>query len=80
MNEWTIVTVIIALAGFLIAVIKPVINLTSSITKLTAIVDTLERGLASLTTKNSEADKRLDGHDIKLENHEQRIKAVEKVR
>lgn len=43
--EWTTVTVIIALVGLGAAVIKPIVSLTQSITKLTVVVERLEREL-----------------------------------
>ena len=41
--EWTTITVIISLVGLGAAVIKPIVSLTQSITKLTVVVERLER-------------------------------------
>ena len=43
--EWTTITVIISLVGLGAAVIKPIVSLTQSITKLTVVVERLEREL-----------------------------------
>jgi len=43
--EWTSVTVIIALVGLGAAVIKPIVALTQSITKLTVVVERMSAEL-----------------------------------
>lgn len=79
--EWTTVTVIIALVGLGVAVVKPIISLTQSITKLTVAVDRLQSDMESLTTKNSQAHGRLWDHngeqDGRLNDHEKRIGSLE---
>ncbi len=42
MTEWGVVTVIIALGGFVLAIVAPVIKLNTTITRLTTIVDRLQ--------------------------------------
>lgn len=83
MTEWGVVGVVIALAGLLATIIKPITGLTRSITELTVVVKELRRDLdeqqahASEThrriwAKNDEQDKRLDEHDkriTRLEDH-----------
>lgn len=59
MNEWTVVTVIIGLVGLVAAIIKPLISLNSTITRLTKSVDTLEKQLSQITEKNSESHARI---------------------
>ena len=82
MTEWTVVTVIIALVGFLAAVIKPIITLNTNITKLTAAVSTLQENLEKLTTKNNESHDRiwcrLDQHAGRLSDHETRLLVAER--
>lgn len=86
--EWTVVTVIIALVGVGIAVIKPIVSLTNTITKLTVVVDALEKNLEELTGKNREAHIRLwkkneeqdavaDDHEKRLTDHDKRITVIE---
>ena len=45
MTEWGVVTVIIALFGFIVAVVKPIMSLTKSITSLTVEVTGLREDL-----------------------------------
>lgn len=86
--EWTVVTVLIALIGLGGAIIKPVVSLTQSITKLTVIVDALQNDMNTMISKNSDAHERiwrkneehdlaLQRHDIKIGEHDTRIRAIE---
>lgn len=81
MNEWTVVTVIIALVGLVAAVVKPVISLNSSITRLTAAVSSLETDIEGFAAKNNDAHVRLwkknTTQDEKLHNHETRLQIME---
>ena len=80
--EWTTVTVIIALVGLGTAVIKPIVSLTQSITKLTVVVERLERELDEQSEHSRESHKRLWDHneeqDNRLDDHERRIHDMEK--
>lgn len=80
--EWTTVTVIIALVGLGAAVIKPIVSLTQSITKLTVVVERLERELDEQSEHSRESHKRLWDHneeqDNRLDDHERRIHDMEK--
>ncbi len=82
MTEWTVVTVVIALAGFLAVVVKPIITLNTSITKLTAAVGTLQENLQKLTAGNADGHERiwnsLDCQAGRISNHETRISVIEK--
>ena len=79
--EWTTVTVIIALVGLGAAVIKPIVSLTQSITKLTVVVERLERELDEQSEHSRESHKRLWDHheeqDNRLDDHERRIHDME---
>ena len=79
--EWTTVTVIIALVGPGAAVIKPIVSLTQSITKLTVVVERLERELDEQSEHSRESHKRLWDHneeqDNRLDDHERRIHDME---
>ena len=80
--EWTTVTVIIALMGLGAAVIKPIVSLTQSITKLTVVVERLERELDEQSEHSRESHRRLWDHneeqDNRLDDHERRIHDMEK--
>ena len=80
--EWTTITVIISLVGLGAAVIKPIVSLTQSITKLTVVVERLERELDEQSEHSRESHKRLWDHneeqDNRLDDHERRIHDMEK--
>lgn len=81
--EWTIVTVIVVLIGLVAAIVKPLIKLNTTLTKLTYTVDTLEKSTSGFLKNNSDAHKRLwdhsDEQDTILEDHEKRIFKMEVV-
>lgn len=74
MTEWGVVTVLVALVGFVATVVKPIINLNTSITKLTEIVDRMSKDLDELTKRNADTHARIFE---RLEDHETRIKILE---
>lgn len=87
--EWIVVTVIIALAGLFMTVGKPIINLNKNITTLNVNVKHFGEKLAEhdVMLKDQqehahESHKRLweknDEQDEKLNDHETRIKILEK--
>lgn len=82
MNEWTIVTVIVTLAGLLVTVVRPLMDLNATITRLTEVVNTLEKNIAGLSAKNSEAHGRLwekdEAQDETLGRHETRLLLIER--
>jgi hypothetical protein len=82
MNEWTVVTVIVTLVGLGAAVIRPLISLNTSITRLASIVNELEKSVSGLTVKNSDAHGRiwnkLGEHEDALFSHETRLLFIEK--
>ena len=73
---------IIALVGLGAAVIKPIVSLTQSITKLTVVVERLERELDDQSEHSRESHRRLWDHneeqDNRLDDHERRIHDMEK--
>ena len=68
--EWQIVTTIITLVSFGVAVIKPMLKLNSSIVKLTDAVERLE-------SNGSEIKDIIKEHENKLDDHEKRIIILE---
>lgn len=81
MNEWTVVTVIAVLSGLAISFVKPLISLNSTLTRLTEAVKVLEKELADISGRNSEAHARLwkkeQEQDSLLQDHEKRIAIIE---
>lgn len=79
--EWTVVTVIVVLVGLIASVLKPLLSLNATITRLTESVNSLEKNIAGLTEKNGESHDRLweksCAMDDRLNNHETRIRIIE---
>jgi C4-type Zn-finger protein len=63
------------------AIIRPLISLNGVITRLTGVVDTLEKEISGLTKKNNEAHiriwERIEQHDDAINGHELRISLIE---
>ena len=82
MNEWTVVTVIVTLAGLGAVLVRPLIGLNATITRLTAAVNVLEANISGLTVKNSEAHTKLwdrvEEQDDRLNRHETRLAVMER--
>ena len=82
MNEWGVVVVIIALAGLLTTIIKPVVSLTRSITSLDDSVKTLKEAIDRNQQENKDDHKNIwkkeDEQDTRIGNHEDRIQSLEK--
>lgn len=84
MNEWSVVGVIVALAGLVAAVAKPMLSLNASITRLNTLLDSVRQELQEFSDRNAR------GHDRiwrKLEEveelsaaHEHRITVLEERR
>ena len=76
MTEWGVVGVLIALAGFLSLIIKPVISLTKSITELNGNVKLFQ----SMFSQNDEEHDRLwehnDVQDAKIEDHDRKLASM----
>ena len=77
MTEWEVFGVIVALVGFIAAVAKPLINLAQSITKLTTVVDRLDKAIAEqkescvvshtkLWSHNTEQDEQINAHETRI--------------
>ena len=82
MSEWTIVTVIATLVGLLATVVRPLMDLNATITRLTEVVNTLEKNISGMSAKNSESHSRLwekcGEHDELLNRHETRLLLLER--
>lgn len=81
MSEWTIVTVIATLVGLLASVVRPLMDLNATITRLTEVVNELEKNISGLSARNSESHGRLWGkaeeHEEILNRHETRLQLLE---
>ena len=81
MDEWTVVTAIVVLAGLIVTVAKPILSLNSTIISLTDAVKVLEKNLDSIAGKNSQQHEKLwqreAEQDEKLRDHEMRIRLME---
>ncbi len=79
--EWTVVTVIVVLLGLVAAVVRPLLSLNATITRLTESVNSLQKNIAGLTAKNDESHDRLWAasaeHGQRLSNHETRLRLME---
>ncbi|MBP8640555.1 MAG: hypothetical protein KBI01_06605 [Oscillospiraceae bacterium] len=82
MNEWMVVTVIATLIGICASVIRPLISLNGTISRLTAAANVLEKNISGLTAKNSEAHakiwEKVEEHEDVLNRHEIRLVLIEK--
>jgi uncharacterized protein YoxC len=81
MDNWSVVLVVVTLAGLGAAIVNPIVSLTKSITTLTVVVEDLQKDVSGLTTKNSESHERIWKHeerqDTRLDDHEIRIIRIE---
>ena len=84
MTEWGVVGVLVALIGLYISITKPLVNLNTTITLLSAKVDELNEDLKDLVSRNSDSHERifntLDSHEhriIVLEEHDENKKEKE---
>lgn len=77
MNEWTVVSVIIALIGLFLAVGKPIINLNTSITVLNENVKQQNERLDKFELNSGKEHEELWEHEAKqdkmLEEHKMRL-------
>jgi len=77
MTEWSVVLVIVTLAGLVATIVRPMVSLTKSITTLTVVVDNLQREVAVLTADNGKSHDRIWKHEEKqdnqLDDHEKRL-------
>lgn len=79
--EWAVVTTIIALVGLGAAVIKPIVSLAQTLTKLATIVDQLQKDMEGQKKDVHESfvkfQAKEEEQDEKLEDHETRLQLLE---
>lgn len=81
MSEWGVFLVIVALIGFVSAIVAPLLKLNTAIVSLIDSVDALNKSFDELTKSNTSTHKRiwdrLEGHEQKINDHETRLKLIE---
>lgn len=81
MTEWGVVGVLVVLLGLGVTVVKPLLELNSSIVKLTARLDQLTGSLSDISDRNAKSHDRLwkrnEEQDAVLDDHERRITVLE---
>lgn len=79
--EWTVITVIVTVFGFIAGVVTPIVKLNTTITKLTAQVDTFIKGLEEFKVRytNQLEEFKETHNDLyeKVDDHERRITTLE---
>lgn len=82
MTQWDIVTVLAAVVGLFAAVGAPVIKLNATMTRLSTLVENLEKKVEKQAAESKESHRRLwaynDSQDEKLNDHEKRITILER--
>ena len=81
MTEWGVVGVLVVLLGLGVTVVKPLLELNSSIVRLTARLDQLTGSLSDISDRNAKSHDRLwkrnEEQDAVLDDHERRITVLE---
>jgi len=81
LTEWGVVSVIAALIGLFVTVVKPLLTLNASIVRLTERMEHVSTELNELTARNTENHRRIwvrvDEQAERLAEHEKRIDHLE---
>lgn len=84
MNEWVVVTTLIALVGFVIAIVKPIVALTKAISELTVVVGQLKTDFEMQRDQAKESHTKLWKHnteqDKRIANLEQEVSIIKALR
>ncbi|MEG1633343.1 MAG: hypothetical protein RR314_04755 [Oscillospiraceae bacterium] len=64
--EWTVVTALAVLVGLIASVTRPLLTLNSTIARLTASVEALEKNLAGLIEDSDESREKIADHELRL--------------
>lgn len=82
MSEWGVFGVIVALFGFAVAIITPIIRLNTNITTLTVTLERMDKDVEGQKKSSHEAHRRLweknEEQDTRINDHEKRLSLVEK--
>ena len=83
MTEWEVFGVIIAVIGFVSAIVTPLVKLTKSITELTTVVEHLSNEVTQQKKQSVESHTKLWSYNVKqddqLNDHETRISLLEQL-
>lgn len=78
---WEIFLGIVALVGFCVTIVTPLMKLSKTMTELNVSMQNLNQAMNTLTANNTESHRRIWAHndeqDERLENHEKRITKIE---
>ena len=77
MSEWGVVLVIIGLIGLITSVSVPVVYVTRTLAKLTAVVEQMQAAQAQNVKSHDKLWEHNDMQDAKLNDHETRIRILE---
>ena len=81
MNEWSVVGVLIVLAGLVGGVAKPMLALNGAIVRLTTLLESITATVAAFTQQNNDCHDKLWAYSYKqdeqLTDHESRITVLE---
>lgn len=81
MSEWTVVTIIIALVGFVSVFVGAAVKIATSATRLAVSVDKLDAKITTVETNNAESHRRiwteLDKHTDQISDCQTRITVLE---
>ena len=84
MTEWSVVGVLISMVGLIAVVVRPMLSLNASITRLTTLLDNLRQQLQLMADKNAKGHdkiwRKLEQQESTLEQHEHRITVLEEHR
>lgn len=82
MSEWGVFGVIVALIGFAVSIVTPIIKLNTNITKLTVTLERMVKDVDIQKNSSHEAHKRLwaknEEQDKRINDHEKRLSLVER--
>ena len=84
MTEWTVVGVVVTLTGLIAAVVRPMLSLNASITRLNTLLDSMRQELEEFSNRNSRGHDRiwrkLEEQEEALSSQEHRITVLEEHR
>lgn len=75
----TLIMAFLGFAGALLVVLKPILNLNTSITELKASIDQFKASVDKLDARITEHGREIDKIRESIVNHETRLEALEKV-
>lgn len=81
MTEWNVFEVFVAITAAFLTIGVPIIKLVAVMTRLTIVVEDIQREFDSVTTRNSDSHRRLwaknEQQDKVLQDHDNRLEHLE---